>query len=93
MACSYIYNILDFASINSWILFKCVIGTKISRCNFIESLAEEMREECIKKPSEKRGKKGEIHATKTLSKHKNHKVKNINGNVADKMRSSCTRVV
>ena len=43
------YNTLDFASINSWITFKCVTGNKILKHNIIQSLAKEMQEEYIGK--------------------------------------------
>lgn len=37
------YNILDLAGINSWILYKEVTGSKISRIHFLLQLAEELQ--------------------------------------------------
>ncbi|GBO23100.1 hypothetical protein AVEN_116232-1 [Araneus ventricosus] len=36
-------NILDFAAINGWVIYKEVIGTKIKRRDYILNLAEELR--------------------------------------------------
>ena len=69
------YNILNFASINSWIIFKCTTGKKISRHNIIQSLADEMQKEYIKKSIERKRKNEENQATKILSKCKKCEIK------------------
>jgi hypothetical protein len=38
------YNVLDLASINSWILYKAVTGQKISRRHFILQLVDQLRD-------------------------------------------------
>lgn len=41
------YNILDLAAINSWVLYKEVTKTNISRKEYIQQLVEELREKYI----------------------------------------------
>jgi hypothetical protein len=38
------YNILDFAGINSWILFQKASNTRVSRCTFLRGLGEKLGE-------------------------------------------------
>ncbi|GFV88995.1 putative DD41D transposase [Trichonephila clavipes] len=45
MACAGIFNILDLAGINSWVLYRETTGEKISRQQFLFQLAEELVED------------------------------------------------
>lgn len=89
------YNILDFAAINAWIIFKCVTGNNLSRRTFIQSLAEELQAEYIacKKSNKRQGKNEDELQSKNPPKRKKCEVKKCHGNVTNKICCSCNRMV
>lgn len=87
------YNILDFAAINAWIIFKCVSGKKISRRNFIRSLAEELRLDYCKLSNEKKRKREPERETEDSLKRRKCEIKRCRGNVTNKLCFTCKRFV
>jgi hypothetical protein len=43
---NFFFRVLDIATISAWILYKEFTGNKMSRQNFIVSLADELQQEC-----------------------------------------------
>jgi hypothetical protein len=88
------YNILDFAAINAWIIYKQITGKNISRSIFIQTLAEELRDQYVENSREnKRKNDDESIPNKSTLKRKKCQIKKCNGNATNKCCFSCNKMV
>ena len=83
----FFYNILDLAAINAYILYKLVIGSKISRRRYFLRLSEELRSRFV--DERKANSHQSSHTNSSLQ--KSHKLKHCqNKSCTSKTRETCS---
>lgn len=87
------YNILDFAGINSWVLFREATGSKISRRDFIIQLAEQLRDGHLRNRQEATKGNNQDTVPQEQRKRRQCQISKCNGNKTTEVCTVCMKYV